>query len=112
MFNCKEKWQGFSDWKGWKLIYCIGLFLLVGVISYLLGVIGYYSICGDKCSYTDGKWGSKEEVYSAIMILFVTLPAFFTALCCKFSYFAKVLIVPLILIGSAMLEFYLLKLFF
>lgn len=112
MLNYKQKWQEFTDWKGWKLIYFIGLALLVGVILYSLGVVVYYSVCGEKCSYTYEKWGSKEEVYSAIMILFIALPAFFTALFCKFSYFKKVLVVPLILIGLAMLEFYLLKLFF
>ena len=41
MFNNEEKWQRFSDWKGWKWVYYLFLSLAVFVAMLLISDIFY-----------------------------------------------------------------------
>lgn len=111
MFNNKEKWQRFTDWKGWKWVYYLKLVFFLFVAIYSLGSTIFFSIYKDYS--LSGKTSPADMVFIGLVVFIPCLISLLSALFIKISNFYKVILMPTIFIGLILLEFYLItKVFF
>ena len=122
MFNYKEKWQEFTDWRGWKSVYWGGVML-----GLYLFICSFWNIALETLS--NNHLINRNEIdvfflrkpfmpffssksiteYSLILVLISSLPCFISFFSKK-NYFAKILLattLSLIFIIVVILSYYL-----
>ena len=83
MFNNKEKWQRFTDWKGWKWVYYLKLVFFLFVAIYSLGSTIFFSIYKDYS--LSGKTSPADMVFIGLVVFIPCLISLLSALFIKIS---------------------------
>ena len=111
MLNYKQKWQEFTNWKGWKWVYYFELICFLAIAIYSLGTAIFFSIYKDFP--LNGKANPTDMIYIGIIIFISCLAGMLSVFFLKIKNFYKIILIPIVFMGLILLESYLItKIFF
>ena len=97
MFNNKEKWQRFSDWKGWKWVYYFTILSTLALPTYVLGYAIVFFLC-ENCLSSHSDYGTRSAVVNIIEMSILWLVIFASIIKPKIRYFYKIFLGPAVIV--------------
>jgi hypothetical protein len=97
MFNNKEKWQEFTDWKGWKWVYYFTIFATLALPTYAVGYAIVFFLC-ENCLSSHSDYGNRIAILSLIKMTVLCLVIFVSVIKPKIRYFYKIFLGPTIIV--------------
>jgi len=97
VINCKQKWQKFTDWKGWKWVYYFAIFATLALPTYAVVYAIVFFLC-ENCLSSNSDYGNRSAVFSLIKMSILWLVIFVSVIKSKIRYFYKIFLCPTVIV--------------
>ena len=97
VINCKQKWQKFTDWKGWKRVYYFAIFATLALPTYAVVYAIVFFLC-ENCLSSNSDYGNRSAVFSLIKMSILWLVIFVSVIKSIIRYFYKIFLCPTVIV--------------